>query len=462
MIKQSCFRLIRWLSAGFFYMAFIISCNEEPAPLPTASFTFTVNKNGEVSFVNNSQNATDYSWDFGDGGPTNTTKNPTYTFVENKTYLVTLVASSAAGEDEVSNSVVISNVSGTITFYNPESFYCGSSILVTIGSKSSSITKIGVFASPSCGEEGYATFELAAGNYSYSASCGTLSWSGEVTVAGGCNVYGFPAGDALFYVKEDLQCGPITVDVSGMTRQITRTVTSGSGCFDINSAMYTLPPGTHSFSASCAGRSWKGSISIGKNSCVRNELTGSTATPGGGGSPGAGGVSGKAVFWTRSDLRCGLITVEVAGYSGTISTYNSSGAPACGSTGSASFNLNIGTWRYTATCGTKSWSGYVAVSENNCTNVELVNANSLTGEVMFWTDTNLGCGAITVTINSTSSSITSYHSNGAPACGATGTANFILNANSTFSYSAKCNGRTWSGTVTPSPGGCLRIKLTSS
>ncbi|MBV5342915.1 PKD domain-containing protein, partial [bacterium] len=57
-----------------------ISCEEEPAPL--ASFTFVgANKSApaEVTFTNNSQNATSYLWEFGDGA-SSTEKNTKHTY----------------------------------------------------------------------------------------------------------------------------------------------------------------------------------------------------------------------------------------------------------------------------------------------------------------------------------------------------------------------------------------------
>ena len=73
---------------------------------PTASFTYSENGNGVVTFTNNSQNATIYSWNFGDGS-TSTEENPTHTYTANGNYTVTLTASSPCGSDNATQTVNI-------------------------------------------------------------------------------------------------------------------------------------------------------------------------------------------------------------------------------------------------------------------------------------------------------------------------------------------------------------------
>jgi hypothetical protein len=66
---------------------------------PIAAFTYNVN-GSTVSFNNSSLNATDYTWDFGDG-ETSTSVNPTHTYEANGEYTITLTASN----EECGNSV---------------------------------------------------------------------------------------------------------------------------------------------------------------------------------------------------------------------------------------------------------------------------------------------------------------------------------------------------------------------
>ncbi len=176
---------------------------------------------------------------------------------------------------------------------------------------------------------------------------------------------------------------------------------------------------------------------------------------------------GEVMFWISSDLNCGQITVTCGGVAKNITGYSSS-TPTCGASGAATFSLEEGTYSYSAVCSGKSWSGTVIISAGNCNKIELTNnstggggsgGGSTTGQVTFWTASNLNCGNITVSCNGESRIITNYSST-APSCGTTGFATFQLPAGS-HNYTASCNGQTWSGTVTATSGGCNRIELIS-
>jgi len=60
----------------------------------------------EVNFVNNSSNATSYSWDFGDNN-TSTEQHPSHTYENPGDYIVELVASSIVGSDTITKPVKI-------------------------------------------------------------------------------------------------------------------------------------------------------------------------------------------------------------------------------------------------------------------------------------------------------------------------------------------------------------------
>ena len=68
---------------------------KDPAPAPTADFTYTVNELS-VTFTNKSTNATSYKWDFGDG-ETITQESPVHTYSAAGEYTVTLTAANADG-----------------------------------------------------------------------------------------------------------------------------------------------------------------------------------------------------------------------------------------------------------------------------------------------------------------------------------------------------------------------------
>ncbi len=83
----------------------------EPDPDPIASFQFAISEDNflQVTFSNFSQNATSYSWNFGDGN-TSSDKDPVYTYASGGDYTVTLTASNAAGKSaQKSESLTITN-----------------------------------------------------------------------------------------------------------------------------------------------------------------------------------------------------------------------------------------------------------------------------------------------------------------------------------------------------------------
>ena len=87
------------------------------------------------------------------------------------------------------------------------------------------------------------------------------------------------------------------------------------------------------------------------------------------------------------------------------------------------------------------------------------NQTGTNGDVIFWTRSDQGCGPITVTINGSSSVISSYYTSGSPSCGAGGGANFNLSPGN-YNFTARCSNYNWSGSVTISANGCLRMELT--
>lgn len=81
-----------------------------------------------------------------------------------------------------------------------------------------------------------------------------------------------------------------------------------------------------------------------------------------------------------------------------------------------------------------------------------------TGQGMFWIQSDLGCGNITVTISGVSKTITSYYSS-SPSCGSSGCATYNLSPG-TYVYTASCSGYTWGpSNITISSGGCSKMQL---
>lgn len=73
---------------------------------PMALYQFSNLGNGQVSFVNQSTNATDYLWDFGDG-TTSTEPNPIHTYTTPNTYVVTLQVNRCGIQDVISQTVLV-------------------------------------------------------------------------------------------------------------------------------------------------------------------------------------------------------------------------------------------------------------------------------------------------------------------------------------------------------------------
>lgn len=103
---------------AFFLMATIyLGCSEDAVELPklTAGFTYTLNeKTGTVEFINISENATTYSWDFGDEVPvipasTSSEVNPVKSYM-NGTYTVVLKAMNAAGAISYFEDIIVINI----------------------------------------------------------------------------------------------------------------------------------------------------------------------------------------------------------------------------------------------------------------------------------------------------------------------------------------------------------------
>ncbi|MBK6381111.1 MAG: hypothetical protein IPF72_16080 [Chitinophagaceae bacterium] len=83
---------------------------------------------------------------------------------------------------------------------------------------------------------------------------------------------------------------------------------------------------------------------------------------------------------------------------------------------------------------------------------------STTGQAVFWTASDLGCGNITVTCNGTSKTINGFNST-TPNCGSTYAATFTLDPG-TYNFTATCSGVNWTGTVTITSGTCSTMQLT--
>ena len=352
--------------------------------------------------------------------------------------------------------------SGDVMFWTSSDLNCGN-ITVAVGSSVKLITGFYNTSIPTCGAASTASFTLSPGTYSYAASCTGKTWNGTFTVtAGGCSSVqltaaggggggGTTTGQGMFWIASDLGCGNITVVCNGTSRTISSVYGTAPSCGASGTATFDLSPGTYAYTASCSGKNWSGTITTTAGGCQRVQLT----------SSGGGTTTGQGMFWIASDLGCGNITVVCNGISRTISSVYGT-TPSCGASGTATFDLSPGTYAYTASCSGKNWSGTITITPGGCQRVQLTSSGggTTTGQGMFWTAFDRGCGNITVVCNGISKIISGYSTTGVPACGTAGCATFDLSPG-TYSYSASCTGG-WnaSGTITITAGGCTRIQFT--
>lgn len=109
------------------FSSFFVSCSqdddfEELTASPQPGFTYeAVEDNPQlVSFINTSENAREFLWDFGDGSETSTQKHPTHLYEEGGTYTVTLIAFNGDLSEEVSQEVTVTGTPATAFGYEAD------------------------------------------------------------------------------------------------------------------------------------------------------------------------------------------------------------------------------------------------------------------------------------------------------------------------------------------------------
>ena len=75
-------------------------------------------------------------------------------------------------------------------------------------------------------------------------------------------------------------------------------------------------------------------------------------------------TTGNVSFYTTSNY--GYVSVYVSGYSATITSYYPSGINYCNSSGCANFTLSPGTYSFSASSSSGSWSGYITINAGGC------------------------------------------------------------------------------------------------
>jgi len=167
------------LTAGLLFTG----CNKQPA----ADFSLDKSEytaGDVVKTTNSSLDAKSYKWTFPDG-QTSASQNVEYTLSSSTpagTYSIKLEAISKKGNkrSESSKSFSVKAALGEIVFWQAPSCGCGITS-VTIGSTVKQIT-LDFNSVPTCGDNGTATFTLPVGTHSFTATDGTKTWSGNITV----------------------------------------------------------------------------------------------------------------------------------------------------------------------------------------------------------------------------------------------------------------------------------------
>jgi hypothetical protein len=175
--------------------------------------------------------------------------------------------------------------------------------------------------------------------------------------------------------------------------------------------------------------------------------------------------TGDFTFFVRSDLGAGAIKIYVDNQLiGSITQVSPNGVT-CGSNDGLTVRKAAGTytWRAEGTLN-GTWNGTLVIVNGQCDKFEItgVVGGTSSGNVVFWSANTVApnCGDISITCDGIRKTITTYQST-APDCGAAGVANFNFLAG-TYNYTATCNWKTWSGTITITPNSCVKQELTEA
>lgn len=172
------------------FLAFItiLSCKkkDDPVPVvpdPVACFTTsktTVMVGESLTATNCSANATSYLWEDGDGF-SNTSTDRSIKYNSAGTYTLKLTAQGNGKTNITSQVITVIPAMGYVTFWESGTPRYNITT-VTIGGVSRQITIYSPSGITACGGTGYANFYLSSGNHSYSATDGTYTWNGTVTI----------------------------------------------------------------------------------------------------------------------------------------------------------------------------------------------------------------------------------------------------------------------------------------
>jgi len=164
-------------------LVILTSCTKEPVAgfeFINSGSTFEIGE--KIFIINNSSDAKNYSWSFGDGS-TSSLQDPDHVYSSSGTYSIKLTAINKSKEDTYSKSVTVKSTKGEIVFCSD---FSGPPINVYFSSSySGQITAVET-GFPECGQTGCVTVsDLAPGTYNFYAdetSSPNRHWSGSVDI----------------------------------------------------------------------------------------------------------------------------------------------------------------------------------------------------------------------------------------------------------------------------------------
>jgi hypothetical protein len=158
--------------------------------------------------------------------------------------------------------------------------------------------------------------------------------------------------------------GPIDVSVAGKNGQITTfTATEPVNCGASEAYNVSLPAGTYVWKAKCGTDSVLGTAVITSNGCTKALVD--FAAP---------RNNGQLMFWGKKGCGTnnGPVAVSIAGQNGQITTFTATEPATCGTAGTYTVTLPVGSYSWTATCGSEKVSGQASVSLNGCVRAEVI------------------------------------------------------------------------------------------
>jgi len=169
-------------------LLFISSCSKDP----TANFEYqnsdSISTGEKVVFINTSNNAESYLWEFGDGH-LSVSESPEHRYYSAGIYTISLTAYNENTSSTVTQKIDIKNAQGKVIFWSD--FYGSPIEVIWEGTHAGIITKkINPNTPPNCGREYCVTINfLDTGSYSYTAketaNGANKTWSGTAHITVG-------------------------------------------------------------------------------------------------------------------------------------------------------------------------------------------------------------------------------------------------------------------------------------